>query len=191
MTTPAPAQDVRPRDEKADIDREDTPGDGGKAHLHRHPEEAAGERAREPKRQPLDHVDRETPAGACPQAAEHRDCRDLLADVGMERARDTDPAEDKGHEPHEAEKGVEVVQRLAEVALALLHRLEREAQRGEPCLQVPDDRVGIASGRKLHHGAVTGERPGAKETGSLQRSHRDIGPRRHHRDARGFARDLP
>ncbi len=109
----------------------------------------------------------------------------------MERARDADPAEDERDESHEAQEAVQVGERLAEVALALLDRLEAEAKRGELLLHVPDDRVGVLGFGQPDHRAEARQRPGPEEACPGEGVHRDVRPGRHHRDSRRLARDLP
>jgi hypothetical protein len=149
---------------------------GGERQLDRDAEQPADQGPGDAESESLEEIDGEALPRAGPEAAQDRDRRHLLADVGVERARDSDPAEDERHEPDEAQESVQVRDRLAKVALALGDGLERK---GGPAGTSPSSSLTTASASAAGGSGPwrgTGREPGFRP--ALSRQGRPSGCRR-------------
>ncbi len=86
-----------------DIHRDEIGEDDRHQLLQPHAQRGAKDRPEQPHRQRLQQVDAEDLPGGRPEAAEHRDAVELLTDEDVNRAGDTEPAEQERCQRHEPE----------------------------------------------------------------------------------------
>jgi len=108
----------------------------------------------------------------------------------MHRARHADRAEKQRDEADEAHERKHILQRVAELALAFLDRLEAQPLVLEFITEGLRDQLGVGQRRQFKMHAVPREAVDLEQLRSLQRGHRNVDARLQQRDRRRFAGDF-